>query len=211
MNDFLKEIAAIATFAERAISAWAKWVESTARDAERAHHRAELLAAYRRRLLWKKADVPHLQSLGVSAIAQRRMAQLTGRGRPVVHQHQPLSSSLVRRFAELQPLWNPKASPHQRRRAVELWPWWEHYVEALYRSEFAHAKNRGIARPSLHAEDTVGNALYISAAKVRKICGRIRRKRQRWEGAANFPPMTLNEFNGWMQTGIPPHLDTEEM
>jgi hypothetical protein len=94
---------------------------------------------------------------------------------------------------------------------VELWPWWEHYVEALYRSEFAHAKNRGVARPSLHGEDTVGNALYISAAKVRKICGTIRRKRQEWEGAANFPPMTLKEFNGWMQSGIPPHLDTEEM
>lgn len=29
------------------------------------------------------------------------------------------------------------------------------------------------------------------------------RKRQEGEGAANFPSMTLKEFNGWMQTGIP--------
>ena len=182
MNDFLKEISAIAAVAERAISAWARWVEATARDAERAHHRAELLAAYRRRWSWKKADVPHLRSLGVSAIAQHRMAQLTGRGRPVVRQYQPLWSTFIRRFADVQPLCNPKASPQQRRRALELWPSRDKYVEALYRGERDHARSRGAEGPSWQAEETVGRALGYSGAKVRKICAAIRRERQRWEG-----------------------------
>lgn len=202
MSVFYNEIAAVAALAERALLAWAKWVELMVTDAERVHHRGELLAAYRRRSSWKKADVPRLQSLGANAIAQRRVSLLTGLGRPVVRPHQPLWSTLARRFTDLQPLCNPGASPQQRRRALRLWPWWRHYVEALYRGERARAKSRGIARPSMYAEETVGEAINISAASVRKICGAIRRMRQEWEGAANFPPMKLDEFNHWIQTGI---------
>lgn len=202
MNELFKEVAAIAVLAERALLVFAKWLESTATDAERAHHRGELLAAYRRRSSWKKADVPHLQSLGVNATAQRRMSLLTGRGRPVVHPHQPLWSTLTRRFAEIQPLCDPAASPQQRKRALRRWPWWRHYVEALYRGELARAKNRGIARPSIYAEEIVGDAMNISAATVHKICGEIRRLRGEWEGAANFPPMTLDELNRCMKSGI---------
>jgi hypothetical protein len=205
MNEFDRGIAALASLGEGVLSVCtmlAKWVESMANDAERDHHRGELLAAYRRRLSWKKADVPHLRSLGVNAIAQRRMSLLTGRGRPVVRPHQPLWSTLARRFADIEPLCNPAASPQQRKRARRRWPWWRHYVEALYRGEFAQAKNRGIAGPSRYAEEIVSDAMNISGATVHKICGEIRQLRQEWEGAANFPPMTLDEFNRCMKSGI---------
>ncbi len=204
MNEFCREVAAIAALAERALMACAKWLESVVTDAERAHHRGELLAAYRRRASWKKADVPRLQSLGVNAAARRRVPLLKGRGRPVVTACQPLWPTVAERLAALQPLISTDSSPQERRRALRLWPWWQHHVEALYRGEHELAKTKGVAGPSRYAEEVVGNALSISPATVHNICGAIRRKRREWDGAANFPPMTLREFDHWMNTGTWP-------
>lgn len=58
-----------------------------------------------------------------------------------------------------------------------------------------------IAHASDHAEELVGAAFAISASRVHSICGKIRRLRKEWDGAANFPEMTLDDFNDWMTTG----------
>jgi hypothetical protein len=202
MNEFLTQLAAIATVVERTVATFARWAEASARNAERAHERGELLAAYRCRSSWKKADVPRLQSLDINAVARRRVLRVTGVGRPMVRFHQPLGTILAGRFAEFQTLCHPTASPEQRKRALEQWPWYRHYVEALYRGELVRAKRTGIAQPSKHAEDVVGAALNKSPASIHKICGVIRALRKEDAGAANFPPMTLDEFNRLLRNGL---------
>jgi hypothetical protein len=167
--------------------------------AERNHHRAELLAAYRRRKSWKKSDIPHLKSLGVNKVALRRMEALEGTGRPVVRPHQPLDEIVVKKLDAFLTLLGDGTPPDKRKQAFRLWPWWPHYVEALYRGEHALAKEQGIAGPSDYAERSVGSEFGISAAKVHSICGEIRRKRKEWDGAADFPAMTLSEYRGWME------------
>jgi hypothetical protein len=175
----------------------ASWAENI----ERRHHRAQLLAAYRRRHAWKKSDIPRLKSLDVNSAARRRMERLAGRGRPVVRPHQPLDVAIVEKVAAFRSLVDPDASPNQRRQAIKVWPWWQHYVEALYRGEHALAKGRGTKSASTEAEISVGKALGISSAAVHSICGEIRRMRKDDKGAANFPPMTLAEYESWMETG----------
>jgi hypothetical protein len=175
---------------------------SWAEGLERRHHRAQLLAAYRRRHAWKKSDIPHLKSLGVNEAAQRRMERLTGRGRPVVKPLQPLDIAIVEKVSSFQPLFDPEASPAKRRQAFKLWPWWRHHVEALYRGEHTRTKEQGIRSPSLEAEISIGRTLGISAAAVHAICGEIRSMRKEDPESANFPAMTLAEYEQWMETGM---------
>jgi hypothetical protein len=172
-----------------------------AEDLERRHHRAQLLAAYRKRHKWKKSDLPHLRSLGVNQAAQSRMERLTGTGRPVTKRPQPLDQLVLEKFEALQLLFDPEATPTERRQALKFWPWWPHHVEALYRGEHARAKELGVRNPSIEAEILVGRALGISAPKVHAISGEIRRMRKEDPESANFPPMTLAEFDRWMETG----------
>ena len=178
-----------------------KTLVTWAQNVERRHHRAQLLDAYRRRKAWKKSDIPRLESLGVNAAARRRMERLAGRGRPVVRPHQPLDVAVVTKFNALRSLFDPEASPEERRQALKLWPWWPHYVEALYRGEYAIAKQRGAKGASVETELTVGKALGISSAAVHSLCGGIRRMRKDDAESANFPAMTLAEFETWMRTG----------
>jgi len=179
----------------------AKTLVTWAQNAERRHSRAQLLDAYRRRHAWKKSDIPRLESLGVNVAARRRMERLAGRGRPVVRPHQPLDVAIVTKLNAFRSLVDPEASPDERRQALRLWPWWPHYVEALYRGEYAIAKQRGTKGASVETELAVGKALAISAAAVHSLCGRIRRMRKDDEESANFPAMTLAELETWMQTG----------
>jgi hypothetical protein len=209
MDEFLQTLTVVAAQAERLMIAFTQWAQGTAENAERKHHRHELLEAYRRRHHWKKADLPHLRTLAVNPAARRRMSALTGVGRPVVRPHEPLSTLLTSRLRSFQALHDPNTLPHVRKRALKQWPWWNHYVEALYRGELADAQSCGIRRASLAAEDIVGKAFNISGASVRKICAQIRLKRQEWDGAANFPSMRLQEFNHWMRTGENPRLRSE--
>jgi len=200
---FLQGIYTVSTVVGLAVLALDKFVVLAAEKAEEQHHRAELLATYRRRRSWKKSDQAHLESLGVNMAARRRMAKLEGRGRPVVRPHQPLGLAVATKARALQPLFSLDSTPAERIQALKLWPWWKHHVEALYRGEHDLAKKGGIAGPSEHAELLVGKALGISPAKVHAICGEIRRKRSEWDGAADFPAMPLTELERWMKTGIP--------
>jgi hypothetical protein len=175
-------------------------LEAWAENLERQHRRSQLLAAYRRRHAWKKSDIPHLRSLDVNSAAQHRMKRLVGRGRPVVKPHRPLDAVIINKVEAFQALADPNASPDKRRRAFKQWPWWSHYVEALYRGEHALAKDRGAKGASTEAEIVVGRALGISAATVHSICGEIRRKRKEDSESANFPAMTLAEYEGWMES-----------
>jgi hypothetical protein len=177
--------------------AFVSWAENL----ERRHHRAQLLAAYRRRHAWKRSDIPHLKSLGVNSTARSRMERLAGRGRPVVRPHQPLDVAIITKVSAFRSLVDPDASPDKRRRAFKLWPWWPHYVEAMYRAEHAIAKERGTRAASTEAEILVGRALGISSATVHSICGEIRRMRKDDQGSADFPAMTVAEYENWMETG----------
>ena len=184
------------------IYCFAQAVISWAHELERQHHRAQLLVAYRRRHAWKKSDILHLRSLGVNQTAQRRMEQLTGTGRPVVKRPQPLDLTILKKANAVQTLFDPKAKPTERRQALKFSPWWPHHVEALYRGEHVRARSEGIPNPSVEAEILVGHALGISAAKVHVICGDIRCMRKEDPESANFPAMTVGEFDQWMETGV---------
>ena len=185
--------------------------ESAARLAERLteglaatderHRRAELLAAYKKRLKWKKADIKALKTLDVNAPARKRMSQLRGRGRRTIEPHESLDSLIQRRINPVLTIWSPISQPPERRKALKLTPWWPHFVEALYRGEHSSAKERGITGASSHAEEVLGKALGISASTVHALCKEIRKMRKLEYGSANFPNMTLCQFNLWMDTG----------
>lgn len=174
------------------------WLEKL----ERQHYRGQRLAAYRRRHEWKKGDIPHLESLGVTQAARSRMARVSGRGRPVVKPHRPLDTAILETIGALQPLFDEAALPQQRRQAFKSWRWWDHFVEALYRGEHELAKGRDCKGPSTEAEYAVGAALGISQASVHAICGKMRKMRADDPESANFPRLTLADYERWMQTGI---------
>lgn len=170
-------------------------------QAERRYIRGEKLAAYRRRASWKKSDISNLKTLDLNPVAQRRMARLSGTGRPVVAPHRPLELAIVEKLQSIQPLFDQTFTAADRKRAIKHWPYWEHHVEALYRGECDLARKRKIKGPATHAEELVATELGLSAPAVHAICGRIRLKRKERDGAANFPAMTLTEYKEWMETG----------
>ncbi len=201
MNDLFKEIFAVAALVGRALVVLQQQIAAMVEKAEQQHRQRAVIAARRVRHSWKKSDLPGLRSLGITIEAEDQR-KLRSRGRPVVLIHKPLCSTIINRLSEVQPLFDSSSSPHQRKQALKLfWPWWHHYVEALYRGELARAKAMRIAHASDHAEELVGAAFAISASRVHSICGKIRRLRKEWDGAANFPEMTLDDFNDWMTTG----------
>jgi hypothetical protein len=200
MSTLFKEIFGVAVLVGRALAVLRKQITSTVEQAEEQHRQRALLAAHRLKNSWKKSDLPGLQSLGIT-IETEDQRKLGRRGRPVVQPHKSLSATIIHRLSAVQPLFDPASSPHQRRRALKLWPWWPHFVEALYRGELDRAKARRVAHASDHAEELVGAELNISASQVHRICGKIRRLRKEWDGAANFPAMTLDDFKDWMTTG----------
>jgi hypothetical protein len=175
-----------------------QWAES----AERRYRRGQLLAAYRERHIWKKSDVTRLKSLGVNKAAQNRMQRLAGTGRPVVKTHQPLEYLICSKLSAISSLLDKTASVEERKKAFKIWPWWPHYVEALYRGEHSNAKERGTRSASIEAELLVGAALGISSATVHSICGEIRSQRKNDEASADFPSMTLTEYNRLMANGF---------
>jgi hypothetical protein len=189
---------ALAVVAVAIFCSLASWLENV----ERQYHRGQLRAAYRKRHSWKKGDVPRLKLLNVNDAAKHRMQRLTGLGRPVVTLPQPFDRTILTKINALQALFDTDASSAARGRAFKECPWWHHFVEALYRGEHAIAKERSLRGPSLEAEIVVGKALGISSALVHSICGAVRGKRRDDEPSTDFPPMTLAEYESWMQTGI---------
>jgi hypothetical protein len=187
-------VALAAAFYSKSIVTWLEGLEQK-------YYRGQRLAAYRRRHAWKKSDIPRLESLGVNRAARSRMEHLEGRGRPVVRPHRPFDDTIMRAFGAFRALVDTAASPSQRRQAVKLWPWWSHYVEALYRGEHELAKGRRLKSPSTEAELSVGAALGISSASVHGICGKIRKMRAEDPESANFPSLALAEYEEWMRTG----------
>ena len=179
--------------------AFCKWIEK----AQRNHHRSELLTAYKVRHKWKKSDVKHLLSIGVNERAQRRMAKLEGRGRPVVKERRSLEKVISEELTNWLILFREDATPDERRGAIrnKKWPWWKHVVEALYRGEQELAREKRIRGPHDHAETMVADALRVSQGTVRAICGKVRAMRQEKGEAANFPPILLTEYEEWMERG----------
>jgi hypothetical protein len=200
MSNLFKEIFGVATLVGRALVVLQKQITSTVEQAEEQHRQQALLAAHRLKNSWKKSDLPGLRSLGIIIEAEDQR-KIGSRGRPVVQPHTPLCATIINRLSAVQPLFDPASSPHQRKRALKLWPWWPHFVDALYRGELDRAKARCVAHSSGYAEELVGAELNISASQVHSICGKIRRLRKEWDGAANFPAMTLDDFKDWMTTG----------
>jgi hypothetical protein len=203
--DFAKEVfvnlAAVALLVSDAYFALCCWAKETERKAREAHLRGERLAAYRARRKWKASDVRPLLSLGANEVAQRRMAALKGKGRPVVRPHRPLDNLLHDKLTNWLKLVRDDATPDERRRSFKVWPWWKHHVEALYRGELERARTNRVKGPHDHAERAVADALWISQGKVHAICGEIRAMRREDSESANFPTMVLAEHKKWMARG----------
>lgn len=180
-------------------------IEEAERNTQMNHLRGERLAAYRVRHRWKASDIRPLLSMGVSEVAQRRMAVLKGKGRPVVKPHRPLGEVLRDKLTNLSNLVRPDATPNERRRALKDSPWWKHNVEALYRGELAQARAKRIKGAYDHAERAIAAALLMSQGKVHAICTEIRAMRRDDPASANFPPMTLAEYKAWMERGELPN------
>lgn len=178
-----------------------KAIQAAVLRAQRDHLRAERLAAYRRRHEWKAGDIGPLLSIGVNDVARRRMAKLTGRGRPVVRWHRPMESVLQEGLAAWPCLFREDATPDQRWRAFRTWPWWKHHVEALYRGEVELARMGRVKGAHDHAERAVASALRMSQGKVHAVCGEVRALRREDAGGANFLSMTLGEFEMWIERG----------
>lgn len=202
----ISTLVALQRFAENVVTQ----AISVAEAAERQYRRAQLLEAYRARRRWKKSDIGALNSLDVNAAARRRMARLSGRGRPIVRPYIPLLEAGLGYVNTIQPLLAPDYTPNQRRHAVKSWPWWRHHVEALYRGEHESAKLRGTPDASGEAERLIGRYFGISPSTVHAICGDIRRERVQWDGAADFPSVLLAQFEQWMRTGQPDCLDIDD-
>jgi hypothetical protein len=94
-----------------------------------------------------------------------------------------------------------KATRKERLFAIKYLVWWPHYVEAVYRGEYAIAKASGLRSPAEATEEKIANALCVSSAVVRKLCTKVRRLRQEDPEAANFPPGTLAGFMEWLEEG----------
>ena len=207
-TDFAKEalegLAAVGLLVGVAWVAFCRWTEETDRKLRDAHLRGERLAAYRARHRWKASDVRPLLSIGVNEAAQRRMAALRGKGRPVVKPHRPLDELLCDKLTNWSILFRDDATPNERRRSFKVWPWWKHRVEALYRGELERARADHISGPHEYAERAVAAALRISQGTVHAICGEIRAMRRE---DANPPTSRrwcwLNMKSGWSPASCP--------
>ena len=197
LNELLSFVAAV----HRAYQVVRSGFQSAAHKADQDHLRGERLAAYRVRYRWKAGDAGPLLSIGVNEIAQRRIAALKGRGRPVVRPHRSLGSVLHEKLTNGLCLFREDAAPDERRRAFKTWPWWKHHVEALYRGELELARANRVKGAHDHAERAVADALRMSQGKIHAVCGEIRARRREDAEAANFPSMMLAEYEGWMERG----------
>jgi hypothetical protein len=184
-----------------AYSAFCRWVAEAARKAEADHLRGERLAAYRVRHKWKASDLRPLLSIGVSEVAQHRMARLKGKGRPVVKSHRPLGNLLCDNLTNWSLLFRDDVTPAERRRSFKAWPWWKHHVEALYRGELERARSNRARGAHDLAERVVAEALRMSQGLVHAICREIRAMRREDAESANFPAMLVSEFEEWMEHG----------
>jgi len=176
-------------------------IAEAAADMERRYDRAELLTVYRRRRDWKKSDTANLRTYQLSPVAERRIERLGGVGRPVVRAHIALAEMVLDRWRSFQGVVEPAVSPRDRLQALKHWPWWPHYVEALYRGEHLLARDAGVSGAAGYAEQRVADLFAISSAKVHKICGEIRRKRRDCYDDANFPAATRSQFEEWLASG----------
>lgn len=176
-------------------------VRDAAIAAEARHNRAELLRAYLHRRRWKASDRANLLTLPLSPVAQRRLAGLAGRGRPVVEQHRELAEVVLEKLQPFAVVADKTSSPTDRLKALKQLPWWPHFVESLYRGEYQLAKTRGECSPAFAAEGVVGCDLGVSQPMVHRLCGHVRRLRRACEDDANFEPRTLAELRAWLRDG----------
>ena len=177
-------------------------IAEAADRADRAHDRAQRLEAYRRRREWKQSDIPRLESLGVNAAARSRMERLPSlRGRPTIRAHSPLAEVILAKAGALGSMYDPLGTPASRLKALKAFPWWMHHAEALYRGVHEEARRRCLPGPADHAERVVGRALGISPSSLRSLCGAVRAMRARDEACANFPAVTMAQYEEWLLTG----------
>jgi hypothetical protein len=168
---------------------------------ERSNERAELLAAYRVRHRWKASDAARLRTLPLSPVAERRIAKLSGRGRPSVSVHTDVATKVASKVLPLLAGFQPNAQRKTRFAAIKQMPWWPHYVEAVYRGEHEIATSGHFPSAAERTEQMIADALCLSTSTVRKLCGQVRRLRKDDFESANFPTATLAGFMEWIDTG----------
>ena len=107
------------------------WLERIEHKAQQDHLRGERLSAYKLRKKWKTSDVRPLLFIGVNEGAQRRIAKLKGKGRPIV-KHRALDDIVSEKLTKWLSLFCENATPNERR-AMEVWPWWKHCIGANWK------------------------------------------------------------------------------
>ena len=179
------------------------------KKAEEKNRRSQRLIAYKNRSAWKKSDTQRLKQLGASPIALRRLERAKSRSRPTVKQFYSLQDK-IRSFMELQVLFDPNSSTKNRKNVFKKWPWYPHYVEALYRGETRLAREgRATGSPAEFAERHVAETLRISPSLVHAICQRVRNKQKDFLDEDDFPAITCAQYERWMTTGKSPRLDKD--
>jgi len=201
-----EEIEGFLTKLNHIVEGIARVGEQKWKNAEDSHKRAEKRAAIRVRRHWKKSDRAALETLDLNDVAQKRMATLSGTGRPVVKPHQPLLVGLSRKLRILEIFFKEDSRHEDRRKAFKQSPWYKFHVEALYQGEYELAREKRLREPSRSAEEAVGTVLGISSSTVHQICREVRRVPKEENG---FPPIILIEFECWMRTGKTIHEQQE--
>lgn len=174
---------------------------------EDAHRRSARLNAYRLRKQWKGSDAKRLRAIGLgpagaSWLERAKLAK--PRGRPIVPPYLSLATQMVAFGLFSEVLFNPSTSPHLRRRALRMTPWWEYFVEAVYRGEYETARTVGGPSPFARAEQATGRAFGLSPDRVRRIAGKVRKMRRQGTALPKDPPLTARQFAVWERTGAFP-------
>jgi hypothetical protein len=166
------------------------------------HRQAARLRAYQRRSQWRKADLRHLERLGVHVSTPRLKQIETSKapGRGVVRRYHSPDVMLRAGMMHFNAIFGSTTMPNARLHYLKKIPsLWNRVVEALYRGEHSLRKASRQRAPSVAAEEAVAQGLGLSSATVHKRCSKVRRERQ---GASpDFPALTLWQFEKWRQDG----------
>lgn len=142
---------------------------------EEAYRRAALRAAYQKRHCWKRRDAVTLRALGASPVALRLAEHAPKRGRPSLRPYLPLGEKLIQDYKQLQPAFEPSATPRERRQALKTLPGFGMLVEITCLVEAESLRSRRTPNPAREAEAAVGRVLAVSADTVHEWRQKARR------------------------------------
>jgi hypothetical protein len=201
-NSLETQLVKFASDANRMAEAFGHFVIREVEKIEDDYKRSNLLSLYRRRHVWKKADLSRLQTYPLNKAARHLVAKLqaskrVGRGTTVAYQ--TIAERLVMMRGFLKELFDPTTLPNRRLYLLKQTRWWPGFVEMTYRGEYLKLKREGGRSPSARAEQAVASICLISTATLKQLCSEVRK-----EAAAGLPlsgSLEVSDFAIWMETG----------